>query len=58
MKPKHVCGDECVCPVDMKPLLYNEFRDIHACQDPECEFANGFEEGVKWPEVMIRSGQS
>jgi hypothetical protein len=42
----------------MKPLLYNQAHDIHACQDPECTFANGFEEGGKWPQGLKASKQS
>lgn len=58
MKPGHVCGDECICPRDMKPLLYNQAGDIHACQDPDCEFANGFEEGSLWRHRFNNSNQS
>ncbi|GHF92176.1 hypothetical protein GCM10018783_73780 [Streptomyces griseosporeus] len=58
MKPRHVCGDECVCPVDMNPLFYNQAQNVHACQDPDCEFANGFEEGVVWLRLLNSSEPS
>lgn len=38
----HRCDQSCRCPVHETPLLYNEAKQQHACQDPQCEFAHGF----------------
>lgn len=37
----HQCDDECVCPLDGKPLLYAPASNEHACQDPDCANAHG-----------------
>jgi hypothetical protein len=37
----HRCDDECVCPIDGKPLIYWPAGNQHACQDPDCVNAHG-----------------
>lgn len=43
----HRCDDECVCPLDGKPLLYAPASDQHACQDPDCTNAQGIPDVVQ-----------
>lgn len=37
----HRCDNRCVCPIDVKPMFYSAAEGVHACQDPECQFAHG-----------------
>lgn len=49
MKPKykqHKCDDRCMCPIHGIAMHYSPSSDTHACQNPDCEFAHGFEKGV------------
>lgn len=39
----HRCDDDCTCPVHGNPLLYAPASNQHACQAPDCEYAQGFE---------------
>jgi len=39
----HWCDDGCVCPLHQTPLYWSPSRELHACQDPECHYASGFE---------------
>ncbi len=38
----HRCTDRCRCPVHKTPLIYWPGGDDHACQDADCEYAQGF----------------
>jgi hypothetical protein len=40
----HRCDDDCTCPVHGTPLLYAPASNEHACQDPDCEHAHGFDQ--------------
>jgi hypothetical protein len=37
----HRCDERCVCLVHDTPLFYAPSADLHACQDPTCEHAQG-----------------
>jgi hypothetical protein len=39
----HQCDDGCVCPVHQTPLFWWPSGKLHACQDPECRYAGGFD---------------
>ncbi len=39
----HWCGDACVCLIHGIPLYYSSDLEGHACQDPGCPFAHGYE---------------
>lgn len=38
---RHTCGDTCVCPVHGTPMFYAASDRLHACQDPDCQYATG-----------------
>lgn len=38
----HRCTDRCRCPIHETPLVYWPAGDDHACQNADCEFAQGF----------------
>jgi hypothetical protein len=38
---RHTCDEQCVCPLDGKPLLYAPGWRAHACPDPVCPNAHG-----------------
>lgn len=38
---RHMCDDDCRCPVHRTPLIYHPAGDDHACQDITCEHARG-----------------
>lgn len=40
MKP-HLCDDRCTCPDHSTPFWYSRAADKHACQNPDCQYANG-----------------
>lgn len=40
--PSHRCTDRCRCPIHETPLIYWPAGDDHACQDSDCEYAQGF----------------
>ena len=37
----HRCDEWCTCPIHRTPLIYWPAGNDHACQDPECEYAQG-----------------
>jgi len=37
----HRCDESCVCPAHDTPLIYWPAGDDHACQDPDCGYAQG-----------------
>lgn len=40
----HKCGSpKCDCPVHKMRMYYHISGNAHACQDPECEYARGYE---------------
>lgn len=45
-KEPHRCDDRCICPEHGKQLLYWPAGNEHACPDPECRFAHGYETEV------------
>ena len=46
---RHVCGDDCVCPIHGTPLIYSPAGDDHACQDVSCEHGGGMGPGWRPP---------
>lgn len=46
----HFCSLKCVCPIHGKEFFYSPREKLHACQDPTCEFAHGFE-NVSWDRI-------
>lgn len=39
---RHRCTDRCRCPIHQTALLYWPAGDDHACQEADCEYAQGF----------------
>lgn len=40
----HWCDGGCVCFIHKNPMWYNPARDLHACQDTDCPFTDGYED--------------
>jgi hypothetical protein len=40
----HKCDDGCNCPHHGTRMYYASRHKTHACQDPECEYASGYED--------------
>lgn len=56
---KHKCNEwTCICPIDEKITHYHEPTNTHACVNPECENANGFELEEKWQRRLKPSSQN
>jgi hypothetical protein len=56
----HLCDDRCICPVHDTPMWYSRSCDDHACQDPDCVFAHGFNEAwwAQMSDHLIMKGTS
>ena len=39
----HRCDETCVCPIHKTALYWSVSKQLHACQDPGCVFAQGLE---------------
>jgi hypothetical protein len=37
---RHRCDEGCVCPADGLPMVYAPAHGLHACQDPDCDYAH------------------
>lgn len=61
----HRCGDTCVCGIHDTPFFYSPATGEHACQDPTCIWASGYEatllqarkwESDAWTEAGLLDG--
>ena len=43
----HECMEKCICPEHRTQMLYSKREKLHACPDPDCVFAHGYE-NAKW----------
>jgi hypothetical protein len=34
------CDESCACPADGRPMYYAPRTGLHACQDPDCDYAH------------------
>lgn len=43
----HKCSSpRCDCPIHARRMYYHISGNAHACQNPECEYASGYEEAL------------
>lgn len=40
---EHECTEKCVCHIHNTQMFYSKREKLHACQDPSCVFAHGYE---------------
>lgn len=43
----HECNEKCTCPIHKKLMFYSTREKLHACPEPDCVFAHGYE-NAKW----------
>ena len=52
MTTPHCCDEHCVCPDHDTQLYWAPSQNLHACQRPDCRFAQGLEshpDHEPWP---------
>lgn len=56
MTAPHRCDEHCVCPDHDTPMWWSASQNLHACQDPTCRFAHGWENHTDyepWPGYLL-----
>ncbi|MEU3399451.1 hypothetical protein [Streptomyces filamentosus] len=54
-RPPHRCSDtSCRCPLHGTALYYSPAGDLHACQDPDCRYAQGISADALTGSVFAR----
>lgn len=54
-RPPHRCSDtSCRCPLHGTALYYSPAGDLHACQDPDCRYAQGISTDARTGSVFAR----
>ncbi|MFI8370940.1 hypothetical protein [Streptomyces sp. NPDC085466] len=55
VRPPHRCSDtSCRCPLHGTALYYAPAGDLHACQDPDCRYAQGISTNALTGSVFAR----
>ena len=42
----HKCDERCHCPSHQLMMYHHKASNSHACQNPECEYASGYENAL------------
>lgn len=56
MTEPHRCDEHCVCPDHGTSMWWGASQNLHACQDPTCRFARGWEnhpDYEPWPGYLL-----